>query len=467
MKSKIRYAVFFLAMCVLLCLLLISCNAKESGKLRICFDIGLQNDMQLGGSFQQEAASGFAEAVAVQAGLQGRELSEIEVEVIPSDPESADEREATLQRLRTEIMTGGGPDVFIACTEGTHRERLDSSRLFPYLSKSIADGIFLPLDSYMEQFQMVSQEELIQPVLAGGRDSQGQQVIVPLCFSIPSLIWEQKEVDPSAFVGKTWQDVLSSQDSLLAEQLRWLWPTYTFSSESMRKNDHDTGLSYIYPDLLDQVNKEVGMTEEDLAGLLLDSLPALGQLLGQEPEALSWSMFFSRMLDNAMFPNPETIDLAVVPVRNQQGGATAVVSMCCGVNANTQRPEEAAFVVEYLLSTEYQSTESGGLFQINNGFASPSKLINKNGFIDGDTKLAAATLESWHAACGQVNQVYFPSPADSVLNDMMEAIQQEMLATLDGDVRKDEFLYGDISEERLREIVHEYYGQISRLLEES
>src|SRR5699024_3196607 len=142
-----------------------------------------------------------------------------------------------------------------------------------------------------------------------------------------SLIWEQGEVDPSAFVGKTWQDVLSGQDSLLTEQLRWLWPTYTFSSESMRKNDHDTGLSYIYADLLDQVNKEVGMTEEDLAGLLLDSLPALGQLLGQEPEALSWSMFFSRMLDNAMFPNPETIDLAVVPVRNQQGGATAVVSM--------------------------------------------------------------------------------------------------------------------------------------------
>ena len=63
--------------------------------------------------------------------------------------------------------------------------------------------------------------------------------------------------------------------------------------------------------------------------------------------------------------------------------------------------------------------------------------------------------------------MYFPSPADSVLNDMMEAIQQEMLATLDGDVRKDEFLHGDISEERLREIVHEYYGQISRLLEES
>ena len=81
--------------------------------------------------------------------------------------------------------------------------------------------------------------------------------------------------------------------------------------------------------------------------------------------------------------------------------------------------------------------------------------------------MTAATLESWHAACGQVNQVYFPSPADSALNDMMEAIQQEMLATLDGDVRKDEFLHGDISEERLREIVHEYYGQISRLLEES
>lgn len=112
-------------------------------------------------------------------------------------------------------------------------------------------------------------------------------------------------MDPSAFAGKTWQDVLSGQDPLLSEQLRWLWPTHTFSPESMRKNDHDTGLAYIYPNLLDQVNKEISMTEEDLAGLLLDSLPALGQLLQQEPEALSWSMFFSRMLDNAVFPNPK------------------------------------------------------------------------------------------------------------------------------------------------------------------
>ena len=87
----------------------------------------------------------------------------------------------------------------------------------------------------------------------------------------------------------------------------------------MRKNDHDTGLSYIYPDLLDQVNKEVGMTEEDLAGLLLDSLPALGQLLGQEPEALSWSMFFSRMLDNAMFQIPKPSIWPLCPCATSRG----------------------------------------------------------------------------------------------------------------------------------------------------
>lgn len=466
MKRAIRTCVLFLALCAL-AFCLSACRGGEAEGLRICFDMGLPNDGEMGGSQQQEAAQGFADSLSVQAELQGRDLGEIQLEVIPSSPESADEREATLQRIRTEIMTGEGPDVFIACTEGTLGESLASSRLFPFVEKSIEEGIFLPLDSYMEQFQMVSQEELVQTVLAGGQNSQGQQVLVPLCFSIPSLIWEGEAVDAGVFAGTSWADALAGRDPLLAEQLRWVWPTYTFAPESLRKNYHDTGLAYLYPGLLDQVDKKIGMAEEELTSLLYDSLTALRQLLGQEPESLSWAVFPSRMLDTAHFPNPQTNDLTIVPLRNQQGGATAVVSLYCGINANTQRPEDAAFVVEYLLSTKYQSLTGGGLFQSHNHFASPNKFINKNGVTEGDTKWNEATQASWEAACGQVNQVYFPSPADTALNGMLEAIQQEMLATLDGDVRKDEFLYGDISVERLGEIVHEYYGQISRLLEES
>ena len=119
MKSKIRYAVIFPRH---VRLALLASHFLQRQRLRQTANLFLTLDFKTicswAAVFQQEAASGFAEAVTVQAGLQGRELSEIEVEVIPSDPESADEREATLQRLRTEIMTGGGPDVFIACTEG-------------------------------------------------------------------------------------------------------------------------------------------------------------------------------------------------------------------------------------------------------------------------------------------------------------------------------------------------------------
>lgn len=235
----------------ILCLTLPSCGQKKAGALRICFDIGTNDDMSGGASLQQSAAMGFVDAAAAAAKLNGRELGDIEIEVIPSDDRQASERESALQRIRTEIMTGSGPDVFICCTEGSELAGISGSRLFPYLSKSIEDEIFLPLDSYMDKFKLVSPDELAAPVLDGGKDSQGRQAVVPVCYSIPSMVWDGSVADAGAYAGKTWNDVLAGNDSILSEQIRWLWPIGSFSLEAMRMDSHTTGLSYIYPDLLD------------------------------------------------------------------------------------------------------------------------------------------------------------------------------------------------------------------------
>lgn len=470
MKKSLLYIIFaFLALAASLCLLLSSCNQKRPDSLRICFDIGNQKDMDTGVSFQEEAAKGFVDAVSTAAQLQGRDLGDIEVEVIPSSAQSGTEREAMLQRIRTEIMTGNGPDVFICCTEDAGGAEVAGSRLFPYLSKSISDGLFLPLDEYIDHFQLVDPAELAEPVFAGGKDREGKQAVAPLCYSIPCMVWEQGAVGAQTYSGQTWSNVLSGGDPVLSEQLRWIWPVSTFPEDTTRRDDHGTGLPYIYSDLLDYEHKKIGITEERLTALLKDSIPALRQIVEGEAAAPNWALFFSRFLSMGLFPtpqqSPENTDLSVIPLRNEQGGTTAVVSMYGAVSADTRRPEDAAFVVEYLLSEEYQS--KGKVFRIHTSFGEPTIFININSQAEGDTLLTPATQESWRAAVEQINRVYFPTPADMELNNMLEEIQRVMRENYGPDTALYDFILGDISDEQLKGIVHEYYGKISRLLEEA
>lgn len=469
MKKSIPCGILSFLLLAIPFFLLSACGANQPERLRVCLDIGNQFDMSEGISSQESAAKGLVDFLRAEALLQKRDLGEIEIEAIPSSPESSSEREAMLQRLRTEVMTGEGPDVFICCTEGEDTAQLSSSRLFPYLPKSVADGMFLPLDNYIENFSLVNRDELVEPVLEGGRDSQGQQVIVPLCYSIPCVVWEQGAVNGEDYAGKTWQDALSGGDPVLSEQLRWIWPIRTFPLETARRDFHGTGLPCIYSDFWDYEHKRIGMTEEDLTRLLSDSIPALRQRNAEEAAGSSWALLFSRFLSSGLFPtpqdSPENTDLAVAPLRNDQGGTTAVVSMYCAVNADTPYADDAAFIVECLLTEKCQSGR--GIFQIQNSFAAPSMLINKNARAEGDTVLTPATEDSWRAACAQINRVCFPSPADTELNRMLEEIQQAMRESYSPDAALYEFLLGDIPEERLEEIVHEYYGSISRLLEES
>lgn len=465
MKRKtIHFCLALVILAFAFCLPLSACSQKGSETLRICLDVGNETDTQDGSSIQQAAAKELAEAVSTEAKLQGRDLGEIELEVIPSGAENRSERESTLQRIRTEIMTGTGPDVFICATEDTLSTQQEGGRLFPYVSKAIEDGMFLPLDDYIEQFQLVNQDELVEPVLAGGKNSQGQTIVVPLCYSIPCMVWDQAQVNSDDYVGKSWSDVLNAQNYVLSEQSRWVWPISTFSPTATGKDSHTSGIPYIYPGLFNCDDQTIGMDEDEFVTLLNQSVQMLRQNIQREEKFPNWALFFSRLLElGETFPLDT--DLAVVPLRNEQGGATAVVSMYCAVNANTNRADDAAFVVEYLLTQKFQ--QSGSIYNISNSFSMPSMLINKTAVAEGDTQHTPATKASWESACAELNYVYFPSPADAELNSMLEEIQEEMRISYNSDARKDEFFYGDISEEKLRGIVDEYYHSIIRLLEES
>ena len=77
-------------------------------------------------------------------------------------PRQGVERETKLQRLRTEVMSGAGPDIFIVnCGSADYA-------LFPYPEKMMNSGFFLLLDDYIEnhaQFTDWDKQEQVTEVI--------------------------------------------------------------------------------------------------------------------------------------------------------------------------------------------------------------------------------------------------------------------------------------------------------------
>ena len=119
--------------------------------------------------------------------------------VIDYLPKSGPERESKLDRLRVEIMAGSGPDVFImnCSTWGIDSEYTPVEEpLILYPEMSMESGLFLPLDEYIENnTRFTDWDKLTQPVLAAGRHERDGQVIVPLAYTLPVLVYKKPDVD--------------------------------------------------------------------------------------------------------------------------------------------------------------------------------------------------------------------------------------------------------------------------------
>jgi len=145
----------------------------------------------------------------------GVSSEDIELDIIPSDGTQSTERETALQRVRTEIMTSGGPDVFVC---KAYWDYLKRERLFPYVEKAIGDGLFLPLDEMMDRAVLTNFSDQCAPALEGGKDEDGHQVIIPMTYAINVDIYRRENLPSYDAAGRTWEDVLKSGHPVLASQ---------------------------------------------------------------------------------------------------------------------------------------------------------------------------------------------------------------------------------------------------------
>jgi len=245
------------------------------------------------------------------------------------------QRDNQLSRLRTEIVAGEGPDIFLTSTyQLSYRD--DIEPLFIDVEKSMRNRIFLPLDEYIAESEHYVPEEHLQIVMDAGK-LDGEQLVLPLLYSVSHKLYDSEKVTGLEF--PNWDNVDSCGDPTLISTL----------------NAGILSFNRIFETIADYDKLELSFTEDELLHYFkLNS--AISDVAANE------SLGFDTDMNGAYLDSFYLEELRLLPgepyghpVQNINGGVTAFVEAFAAINANTKHPDAAFKVVELLFSEEIQS----------------------------------------------------------------------------------------------------------------
>ena len=285
------------------------------------------------------------------------------------------EREAVISQLNAEILSGGGPDLFIM--EGYRRTE---SNLFPDIEKAMANGAFLDLTEAMERQGLSREEDFYTAVLDAGQ-WEGRQYVLPLGFSVPLMTSAADVLYASSF---DLQRAMHTMDSLLSELLR------IHQEQPILVKTSIDALGVLAQPVLDYEAHEVRLdTAPARRALELEKIFRTGDMAydlargsfdtsdpvqvqdefaqGVPFAVLNESDFSMNLLRQCQALGIET---SVMPIPNEEGTVTARIGSYVMGNRNTKYPEEVADLLLYLVGEECQSAAAyadSDLFPIRKG----------------------------------------------------------------------------------------------------
>lgn len=218
-ENMVRKGVAVLSVCVLtagLC----SCGTEEKSEeekiLRVVTDGRLYTDVEFAARFLEGVDSGI----------------EVRIQRLPDDKA---EREIEIQKLRTEIMAGKGPDVYLIDGGEEYGEEFLPLLENPY--QTMQSGALAPLDALMEEDSYWEDDTYSDVILKAGQ-YDGHQYILPMSVSYYVLSREtDMEEMTEDTLGEWLEQARNSQDirlktafwsSLWAQSARWMQPAVDY-----------------------------------------------------------------------------------------------------------------------------------------------------------------------------------------------------------------------------------------------
>ena len=156
-----RLISFMLSAILLLCSFT-ACEAADTGQATITVVI-------------EEASQIYFARMAAKA----EELYDIKVEFVGIPDETNETRSYVIQQMRTEIMAGKGPDLFLLPSGG---ETINCEPLFLNVEEAMHSGIFLPLDDLIAEAEILNMENHFQVIMDAGKVGD-KQLVLPLIYN--------------------------------------------------------------------------------------------------------------------------------------------------------------------------------------------------------------------------------------------------------------------------------------------
>ena len=409
--------------------------------LRLCADFGVGALMSPAGG-DKYALEGFLRSVADHGGPK-----DVEIELLPSD---GSERQTALNRIRVELMSGAGPDIFITNCPNPG-DRTTQQALFPFPEQAVRRGLFLQLDEFIENARFMEWDKLTPAVMSAGKTEDGQ-FLLPLAYSFPLTFFLSSDV-LSYPADTAWAQAAEGTDPVLGLSMDRI-----LDSAFPLQFDGFDYFSYTWKELADYDSETLLISEEELLERAKEAL-SLEENGTEIPfphyRGILDKYMFRLGVDGTDSVHQEILELrqnispedplTLIPLYCDQGGACAAVQAFACVNAGTKRPEDAFFVLDVLLSRTVQ--EKSALSDMWCYMAMP--VHEEIAFDQPETVFTA-----YGEARSQITSARIPTPLDALLND---AVSQYRMLQFDGEA----------TEEALSELLSKAYGEMKKVLDES
>ena len=446
-------------LCVLLsalmCITMFSGCVSEPDPLRVLVDAD-------GADWEVNSCKGIMEEFLKSVEAMGGP-GNVELEVLPA---LGDAREAAIDRIRTEIMSGGGPDVFIVRSDHGENPR---ELLFPIAEKALYNGFFLPLDEYIENAQFMEWDKHTKAIMDAGRNEHGQQII-PLMYTVPLTFYRESDI-PGVKPGveTTWQDMIEDECGVLSAAAAWdrrVFEEFHYIHAATHY------IEYILGDFADYENDELLFSEEELIERTVEVLE-MGKAYEQKAFTdiphyqttmrigydydVQYGQSTGFWIDTRANSDPYNgirykDAQTMIPIYSDDGGVTATVSAFAAINGNTKYAEDAFFILDLLLSPMYQqnfdlydeffvSTEPG--IPVHEDLMQKAYPIRKIFFITDEN------YKEYSRVREQITRVYFRG-------DMMEVFD-EMYS---------QCWHADEKGKDIVPIISEYYKRLKQMMAE-
>lgn len=348
-------------------------------------------------------------------------------------PRTEPERSNRLTRLRTEMMAGKGPDLFLINLENSSifTENTDSllEPLFPFPEKSMKNRLFLPLDGYMENARFTDFSKFLPELMELGRNDEGQQII-PLTYDFHVGSFNTNYFDIPLEKTGAREDMLHSR-SLALE--------YYAGSLGLMSLDY-------FGTPADYYEETLNFTEDELFEQAM---------LWNEHFRKLWAGEYKSVVDLEYFRmGPVTTmdfndSVLIVPARNRDGGVTANMGIIAAINRNASYPDQAFAVIDKIASESVMRDES--LYSWSGGIVANTELSTPEKPLQW-LRMTQEAYDAYRELVDQVTVVKFPTRLEKAVYEGV------CLPCINGELE---------DEDDVRAAVHRAYMTMQMMLAES